>query len=233
MQVKDLRFFLIVVCMIGISIFFTVCANAFESAQTDRPSDTSSSNVSSTQTLDSVNAMNDIIDIKPVEKIGFDTRMLRYLTYALASLAIVIILMYCMDRIIRKRKKNHRKNEVKLPPDRVAIQNLNDLEAQTDLEEKEYYFRLTAIVRHYIKGRFSMDAPEMTTEELLPKIHSLPLDKNLAAQLKDLLKTTDPIKFAGTSAGSEKIKNDMTFARMFIESTRKVQEENTPKGNPV
>lgn len=170
-------------------------------------------------------AMTDIIDIKPIEKIGYDTRIIRYILYAVLALVLLLLIVYLLDRLINKNKKGKSETTVVMPPDQIAILNLNELEAMTDLEEKEFYFRLTAIVRTYIKGRFSLDAPEMTTEELLPKIPSIPIDKTLSTGLKDLLNTTDPVKFAGVSAGQEKIRDNMDFAKRFVEMTRVVPED--------
>lgn len=179
---------------------------------------------------DQSNAMTDIIDIKPIEKIGYDTRIIRYILYAILALVLLILLVYFLDRVLSQRKKGRTETTVVLPPDQMAIRNLNELESMTALEEKEFYFRLTAIVRAYIKGRFSLDAPEMTTEELLPKIPSIPIDKTLASGLKELLNTTDPVKFAGVSAGQAKMRDNMDFAKRFVEMTR-VNPEGKEKEN--
>jgi hypothetical protein len=174
--------------------------------------------------------MTDIIDIKPLEKNGFDTRYIYYALIAVLAIILVILVIYVLDRLIKKRKKRLNEDVVVLPPDKVAMNVLSELETQDGIEEKEYYFKLTAIVRTYIKGRFGLDAPEMTTEELIPAIPAIPLDKSLASGLKDLLRTTDPVKFAGITAGFEKMKEDMTFARNFVESTRIIP-ENQEKEN--
>ena len=183
-----------------------------------------SSAVSGTPQTDQETEMTDIIDIKPVEQIGYDTRMIRYIFYAIAVLLLVVFLFYLLDRLIRKRKKAGTETEVILPPDQVALKSLADLETVDNLEEKEFYFRLTAIVRAYIKGRFSIDASEMTTEEFLPLVPSLPVEKEMRTGLRDLLKTTDPVKFAGIPAGREKMMDDMRFAKHFVESTRVIPE---------
>lgn len=171
-----------------------------------------------------VEAMTDIIDIRPLEDIGFDTRLIRYALYAVCIILIIVLAFYLMDRLLRKRKQKTGVREMVIPPDQLALQRLAELESQDETGEKEFYFRLTAIVREYIKGRFSLDAPEMTTEELLPVISSLHVDRTLASGLKELLRSTDPVKFAGFSVSCEKMAGDMTFARHFVEATRNVPE---------
>ena len=165
-------------------------------------------------------AMTDIIDIKPLVKIGYDTRILLYILYVLIAVVLVVLLIYLIDRLILKREKGKKEKTVVVPPDHMAALQLLELEKLGDMEEREYYFRLTAIVRAYIKGRFAMDALEMTSEELLPRISELALEKNLAAGLRELLKSTDPVKYAGTAAGRDKMRDDMAFARSFVDNTK-------------
>lgn len=171
-----------------------------------------------------VEAMTDIIDIRPIEDIGYDTRIIRYALYAVCVILIIVLALYLMDRLLRKRKQKTGVREMAIPPDQLALERLAALESQDDPGEKEFYFRLTAIVREYIKGRFSLDAPEMTTEELLPVISSLHVDRALASGLKELLRSTDPVKFAGFSVSRDKMAGDMAFARHFVEATRNVPE---------
>lgn len=226
--------------IISIGLLFFEAAFVF--AETDSPPDAANPSVVSDQSGSNPpvmntpqgpgqnDAMTDIIDIKPIEKIGYDTRIICYILYAILALVLLILIIYLLDRFLSQRKKGKTETTVVLPPDQIAIKNLNELDSMSDLDEKEVYFRLTAIVRTYIKGRFSLDASEMTTEELLPKIPSIPIDKTLALGLKELLNTTDPVKFAGVSAGQAKMRDNMDFAKRFVEMTR-VNPEDKEKEN--
>lgn len=179
---------------------------------------------------DSAEAMTDIVDIRPLEDIGFDTRIIRYTLYAVCAVLLILVLFYLIDRLIRKKRKKPGEGVMLVLPDQLALKRLEDLGLLDNKEEKEFYFRLTAIVRDYIQGQFSLDAPEMTTEELLPAIPALPIDRGLASGLKDLLRSTDPVKFAGVPVTQEKMREDMTFARHFVESTRNVPDDSDKAG---
>ena len=57
------------------------------------------------------------------------------------------------------------------------MQALNEIADVQRLNGKTFYFRLSAILRQYVFGRFAVGAPEMTTEEFLPCIHRLKIDQ--------------------------------------------------------
>ena len=46
-----------------------------------------------------------------------------------------------------------------------ALQMLDALAAEGRLDPKQFYFRLSAVIRRYIERRFDFPAAEMTTEE--------------------------------------------------------------------
>ncbi len=92
----------------------------------------------------------------------------------------------------------------------------------------ECYFGLYEFTAPYLLTQ--SDCESMTTEELLPAIPALPIDRELASGLKDLLRSTDPVKFAGVPVTQEKMREDMTFARHFVESTRNVPDDSDKAG---
>jgi hypothetical protein len=106
-----------------------------------------------------------------------------------------------------------------VPPDTEACQALDLLESETGIGGKQYYFRLSAILRRYLERRYAFPAAEMTTEELLPRIDRLPLGGGLSQRLKALCRFADPIKFAGAGADRDRMRDHMAFARDFIRQT--------------
>jgi len=63
-------------------------------------------------------------------------------------------------------------------------------------QEKEYYTRLTDVVRTYIDERFLINAMEMTTDEILMHIRSINDVDLVLGHLKQLLTYADYVKFA-------------------------------------
>ncbi|GBC60095.1 hypothetical protein DENIS_1039 [Desulfonema ishimotonii] len=160
--------------------------------------------------------MADIHDIRPPEPAGFDPAILWYLAGAVAALAFLAGLFYGWKR----RKRSPRMTVTPaLPPETEAINGLNALSDVQAIDGKDFYFRLSAILRRYIAGRYGINAPEMTTEELLPKLDKAGPERSLLQSLKSLFHTADPVKFAGQYAVTGQMESDLVFARKFVEQT--------------
>jgi Domain of unknown function (DUF4381) len=159
-------------------------------------------------------SMTDIHDIKPALAMGHD---LRWLYWALAALA-VLALAALVWRRWRKRARPAAADATAplLPPDTEALQLLDALAADGDLDPKQFYFRLSTIIRRYIERRFAIPAAEMTTEELLPRVDRLPVEPQLLQNLKTFCRAADPIKFAGAPADANRLAHDLAFARDFV-----------------
>jgi len=103
---------------------------------------------------------------------------------------------------------------------------LDALAAETGLPSKQVFFRLSAILRRYVERRYHFPAAEMTTEELLPNVDRLALDRSLATAFKGFCQEADPIKFAGAMANQERAQEHLAFCRDFVCQTReKVKED--------
>ncbi len=160
--------------------------------------------------------MTDIHDIKLLENIGVD---LTLLYYALGAVLILALLFAVFFYLKKRKKRIKEKTIVTLSPDKAAFALLDELTDVEIIDGKEFYFRLSAILRAYIEGRYSINAPEMTTEEFLPRIKELKLDKELQQNLRKLFHSTDPVKFAGSLPVENKMEKDLFFVRSFVKQT--------------
>jgi hypothetical protein len=89
------------------------------------------------------------------------------------------------------------------------------------LDGKTFYFRLSAILRQYVFGRFAVGAPEMTTEEFVPCIDRLHIENDLARRLRGLCRAMDPVKFGSETVVEKQMETDLFFAREFVRKTTK------------
>jgi hypothetical protein len=159
----------------------------------------------------------DIHDIKPALAMGHD---LRWLYWSLAILAFLALAALAWRRWQKRGKPAATESAPPpLPPDAEALQLLDALAADDHLDTKQFYFRLSAVVRRYIERRFDIPAAEMTTEELLPRVDRLPLEPELAQNLKTFCRAADPVKFAGTPAEPGRMAHDLAFARDLVSRT--------------
>ncbi len=163
--------------------------------------------------------LTDIHDIKPLEHIGIDPGLIRIAIYSLIALAILLLLFFARYWWKKRKLKSALNKPQPLLPYETALLSLDGLENMSDISGQEFYFRLSAILRNYIEGRFGIHAPEMTTEELCPQIDGLGLSKDIDKQLKEFLRYSDPIKFAGTDTVESKMKNDIMLIRQFVKQT--------------
>ncbi|MBD3426488.1 MAG: hypothetical protein GF409_04595 [Candidatus Omnitrophica bacterium] len=91
---------------------------------------------------------------------------------------------------------------------------------------KEYYTRLSDIVRRYLEKRFSYRAPEMTTEEFLRELKTSPLIQNEHKELlKDFLSKCDMVKFAKYGPTPIETIDSFKAAEKLVEQTREVEKE--------
>lgn len=177
-------------------------------------------------------AMTDILDIKPPEVFGLDPILVRYGLYAAAAAALLAGAALAWWLWRRRRARQAETVEAEVAPEDLALSQIDAL-AREELGDKRFYFRLSAILRAYLLGQFGLGAPEMTTEELLPRIARLNLTAELGQGLRRFLIYGDGIKFAGQSAEPQQRAADLDFARRFVRQTTPVAEIPTPSILPA
>ncbi len=109
------------------------------------------------------------------------------------------------------------------PAHEIALERLNALIAENLLQQgkiKEFYEKLSYIIRLYIEHRYSLKAPERTTEEFLQEASANPdMPDAFKDRLKEFLMHCDMVKFAKYAPTSDEITRSVDLARNFIEST--------------
>ena len=116
-----------------------------------------------------------------------------------------------------------------LSPAEQARRDLANLETSGLLEQQQvqpFYFRLTDILRHYIEGRFGLQAPRSTTSEFLLEMgHSSVLNTTQQSTLDQFLRAADMVKFAKHEPSPETGREALSQARLFVEETAATVEE--------
>jgi len=86
---------------------------------------------------------------------------------------------------------------------------------------KEFYERISSILRHYIEDRFELRAPERTTEEFLAELKfTRALSESQKADIEEFLTLCDLVKFAKHAPTAEQVQRTFTLVKEFIEKTR-------------
>ena len=154
---------------------------------------------------------------------------------ALLFTPFLLLLIYLIKRI-RDNKPIIRKVKLtpKLPPYQLAMQKVEEIKSKKAWQkglEKEYYTDLTDMLRVYMKERFGFNAQEMTSGEILDKLLEMN-SKEVIADLRELFKTADLVKFAKYVPLMNENDANLTNAITFINNTKEEEEENV-KSQPT
>jgi hypothetical protein len=108
-------------------------------------------------------------------------------------------------------------------PEVWALRALGELVVADLLERgqaREFYYRLSEIVRVYVERKFGLAAPEMTTEEFLVALArdrgAVPYD---ADRLRVFLEACDLVKYAALYPRQEDAEHALGSARAFVDAT--------------
>lgn len=160
----------------------------------------------------------DIQDIKGIIK--FNHGFLWYIPFILALIVITLI-SYLIYKYIKKKNRKPTQEEIiqSIPPKEYAMKQLDELVALNLIEKghiKEYYDKLSDIIRFYVSRTYSVDGMEKTTTELYSMLkNKITPEQN--RELKNYLINCDFVKFAKLIPTQEEIKNDFDIAKGFIE----------------
>ena len=167
-----------------------------------------------------------LYDIKPIAyvKKSYDKLIKGIL---LVSIIILIIIGILYTYFYKKRRKKLIDKEI-LPFDR-AINELKLLEEEKpklQTEFKNFYSKLTEIVRRYIEEEVKLDALESTSQELIAKLEnlidkgSLDLEKETVKNLKKVLENADLVKFAKSTPETNVAINDCKLVEVVVLETK-------------
>ncbi len=176
--------------------------------------------------------MTDIHDIRHPRQVGINPAVYYWAAGLVATLAAGIAAWI----LIRRRMKRGCKTvsdvtaAIYRDPEEEALENLAALEKDAPESPALYYFRLSAVFRNYLKRRFDIDAPEMTTEELLPRLSSLDFDRDLQPGLREFLKFGDRVKFARFRPDSADMAGHLELTRQVVNRTRAARQAAAGQG---
>ncbi len=164
----------------------------------------------------------DIKDIKPIIKAPISFReLLPYIAGALILGALIYGVIY----YLRKRKKAPEEKpqpKITIPPWEIALQKLNVLKNEQIWQKgdiKEYYTRLTDILREYFDARYNVNAAEMTSSEILDAMKPHITDEKPMASLQNILFLSDMAKFAKAQPGAYENEQSTLYSFEFINNT--------------
>ncbi len=167
----------------------------------------------------------DIKDIKPPLCFPINLKLWLAIGFIVCLIAAGLIIYFI------RRKQAAAKMLLVLRAHEIAYKALEDLKESGLLKNglvKEYFFRLSFIVRQYLENQFKLRAPEMTTEEFLIATSNVgannysPLHQQIKDLLKDFLEKSDMVKFAKYSPTADEILGAFSAAKRLVDETKPV-----------
>jgi hypothetical protein len=137
-----------------------------------------------------------------------------------AGICAYLILTHKVEVNILPQKK-------RLPPDVIAINRLTALkEAQLweRGQEKEYYTQLIDILREYLQERFSINAMEMTSSQILKALQSNEETRLPHTHMQKVVEIADFVKFAKVRPLPDDNVRAWQNALQFVEETKPAPE---------
>ena len=172
----------------------------------------------------------DIRDIKP--PLELKVSYLRLILIILAAL-IVLALIYFLVRRLSRHPKKVPPPPPPRPADEIAYEELRRIKGEklpARGKIKEYYSRISGVLRHYLENRFQLKAPERTTEEFLGELATTNI-LSLSHQelVGDFLSHCDLVKFARYGPTEKEIDGVYDSAVKLVDETKSAGES---KGEP-
>ena len=147
-----------------------------------------------------------------------------YLVAGILSILILLIILYLLY------KKHHQKSivetisqELLRPCDEVALEEIEALLATWLLEQKEYkqfFTKLSEIIRVYVSRRYKIAALDMTSFEICDIMKNINMAGNIMELLAEFFNICDLVKFAKYIPERPEINETIDKAREIIEKTR-------------
>lgn len=150
----------------------------------------------------------------------------------LIGAAIVIILGAAIWFLLQWLKK--RKNRVELTPEQMLTPYEYAQLQMTEIEKeqlwqagkiKEYYSRLTDVMRLYMERQMGINAMESTADELIEKMRGIRLPKELQERIDELIHLSALVKYAKEKPGVGQNESALKTVKAFLEQTKPAEKE--------
>ncbi len=147
-----------------------------------------------------------------------------------AVLAGLAFLIY--RKFFAKKSEGDARPETKLSPADEALFNLNKL-FDSDLlprgKIKEYYLRLSEILRVYFEKRFGFLAVEYTTDEIMKAMREKGIERELREKVQEVLEAADLAKFAKWKPEPAQIMQINQKSKEIVEVSKPAETPQTPE----
>lgn len=163
--------------------------------------------------------------ILPIETPISLAEILPYVFWTFWGLLVAAVLVWLVMKHKRKEKVFARSEKPKDPPHIIALSDLDHIKGENLWQRgmvKEYYSKVTEVIRVYLENQFGIMALEQTTDEIMENVIAEQLiSKDISDRLKDMLIRADFVKFAKAEPLPDENHKTLTDAYEIVTQTRK------------
>lgn len=173
-------------------------------------------------------------DIKGVLDVPIPwTEYLIYIIIAALAVALTFVGIYFYRKYKNKPKIEDLGYDPSIPPYILAFESLKQLDSEKLWQKgyvKEYYIRLTDIIRLYIQRQLKIDAPEMITDEIVDSLRKFGIESSLVIKMRTMFENADLAKFAKSEPLPDVNTLCLSIAFEFLTATNIKTNEQEKKG---
>ncbi|MDR2395056.1 MAG: hypothetical protein LBD57_00285 [Endomicrobium sp.] len=152
----------------------------------------------------------DIKDIKALKKIKVKT------VYVLLIFTVIILVILCVYALVYSYI--NRPKLVVIDPQTDALNKLSLLyENRNDIKVKDFYYKMSEILRIYVSEKYNFYALEMTTSEFLKKMKPLLPNSIAPLEFKKYLSVFNLAKYSSFTPNEAEIKRNYDFTKNLLE----------------
>ncbi len=177
-------------------------------------------------------------DIKPPFGEVFNWKW--YLSYIYTGIGLLLLIIAV---IVITNYYNKRKNQTIIEPEKpkipahitalASLEKIKNEQLWKEEKTKEYYSAISDTIRLYIEERFSVNALESTTDEIMLAFRSQVVDKESKDKLQQVLTLSDLVKFAKMFPIESEHIFTLQNAFDFVNGTKREEEEKSENTDVV
>lgn len=187
--------------------------------------------------IDTLTTIHDYADVVSPGRNFFDfvpNWVSDYGIWILLFLIVAALAIYIYVKYLRKGKIPLVPQKKPVPPYEMAIESLKRLDEQHLCEkgqEREFYTRLTDILRVYLSKRFHIYAMEMTTSQIIRSLRENEQTRMSEELMAKVLEVADFVKFAKVRPLPDDNRASFANAVRFVENTKPIEEPVASENN--
>lgn len=170
-----------------------------------------------------------IADIKPIHKLP--GRIPEWVWISVGAALLAFLIGFITSKLWKNRETII-PSAPPVPPDIIAFAALDALKKKGLLEKDEcnpFYTELSLILRTYLEGRFQLNAPDETTEEIVEQLSRSPeLDGSHRNILQEFMRQADMVKFAKGHPDQLTMEIAFSTTKQFVKETKNPTDRSDP-----